>query len=316
MFGYSGDNVPATSAALYYPGGLSRDAAGNIFIADIDDSIIREVNTSGIITTVAGTPTIYGYSGDGGLATSRASLSSPTDVFINSFGNMFIADSENGVIREVVCATTGTLSCTSPQGETAGYIYTVAGNFYRSGTYFGDGGPATSAGLSFPASAAVTGAGNLYIADEDNCRIREVNAVTGIISTIAGDSDCTFTGDGRAVDNSLGFPGGVRVDANGNVFISDLQQRRGSLGGWRRHTDHVGRNTAGQRLFGRRRSGHHRRVVVSRGLVRGCVGKYLPSLMGRIIASERSTPSRRSAVPPAASISRPRTSAPRAHRLT
>ena len=220
MFGYSGDNGPATSAAIYYPGGLSRDAAGNIFIADTDDSIIREVNTSGIITTVAGTPTIYGYSGDGGPATS-ASLSSPTDVFIDSFGNMFIADSENGVIREVVCATTGTLSCTPPAGETAGYIYTVAGNFYHSGTYSGDGGPATSAGLSYPASAAVDGAGNLYIADEDNCRIREVNAVNGIISTIAGDSDCTFTGDGRAVDNSLGFPGGVRVDANGNVFISD-----------------------------------------------------------------------------------------------
>jgi trimeric autotransporter adhesin len=220
MFVYSGDNGPATSAGLNNPAGLSRDAAGNIFIADAGNSIIRKVNTSGIITTVAGTPITFGYSGDGGPATS-AQLSFPSDVFVDNYGNMFIADSGNDVIREVVCATTGALSCTPPAGKTTGYIYTVAGNSNYGGTYTGDGGPATSAGLNLPSSVAVDGAGNLYIADEDNCRIREVNAVSAIINTIAGDGECWFTGDGPAVENSLDFPEAVRVDANGNVFIAD-----------------------------------------------------------------------------------------------
>jgi hypothetical protein len=223
--GYNGDGGPATSAEIYYPEGLSRDASGNIFFADSYNYIIRKVDTSGNISTVAGTPDSAGYSGDGGPATS-AQLYYPADVFVDSYGNMFITDYQNHVIREVVCAVTGTLTCTPPAGETAGNIYTVAGNNALGGGYGGDGGPATSAKLYYPTSAAVDSAGNLYIADYQNYRIREVNAATGIINTIAGNGNAGFTGDGPALENSLFYPIFVRPDANGNVFIVDSYNHR------------------------------------------------------------------------------------------
>jgi hypothetical protein len=220
---YGGDGGPATSAEVNYPAGVSRDANGNIFIADQNDQIIRKVDTSGNISTFAGTPGSCTYNGDGGPATS-ASLCSPYDVFVDNYGNMIVADTYNHVIREVVCATTGTLACTPPAGETAGYIYTVAGNHTQG--YGGDGGPATSAKLDIPYSASVDAAGNLYIADTYNQRIREVNAATGVINTIAGNGACAFSGDGPATENSLCYPEGIRSDANGNIFFADNSNQR------------------------------------------------------------------------------------------
>jgi hypothetical protein len=225
--GYGGDGGSATSstAQVYNPLGISRDYSGNIFFADQANQIVREVDAAGNISTFAGTPQSCTYSGDGGPATS-AYLCNPTDVFVDNYGNMIITDYSNQRIREVVCATTPTppYSCSPPAGETAGYIYTVAGN--GSAAYAGDGGPATSAELYYPNSASTDSAGNLYIADTDNCRIREVNAATQVINTIAGNGACGSSGDGPALENDVYYPQAVRSDANGNVFIADTDNQR------------------------------------------------------------------------------------------
>src|SRR5208282_2834094 len=213
--GYSGDGGPATSAELGRPEGIALDGSGNVFIADTDNSVIREVvAATGTITTVAGTPypttDTCNSSGDGGLATS-AYLCQPGGVFVDGKGNLFIADTANHEIREVVAAT--------------GNIQTVAG----SGTpgYSGDGGAATSAQLDLPGGVFVDGFANIFIADAYNSVIREVVAATGNIQTVAGsyyayNFACNFSGDGAlATSAQLCLPGGVSVDGSGNIFIAD-----------------------------------------------------------------------------------------------
>jgi uncharacterized protein (TIGR03437 family) len=200
--GYSGDGGPATSAWLEGPEGVAVDAAGNLYIADGGNSRIRKVTPSGTITTVAGNGR-DGYSGDGGLATA-ASLGYPSDVAVDAAGNLYIADTSNSRVRKV--APTGTIT-------------TVAGNGQQS--YSGDGGPATAASLSQPRGVAVDAAGNLYIADGVNERIRKVTPA-GTITTLAGNGAYKFSGDGGAAAGaSLNFPTGVAVDAAGNLYISD-----------------------------------------------------------------------------------------------
>ncbi|MGB9285136.1 MAG: hypothetical protein WCB59_14085, partial [Candidatus Sulfotelmatobacter sp.] len=225
--GYAGDGGAATSAELNGPEGLFVDASGNLFIADTQNSVIREVTASnGNIITVAGTG-VAGFSGDGGLATS-AQLYDPYGVFVDSAENIFIADTDNCLIREV----------------SSGNISTVAGNPLASPTpcgYAGDGGPATSAQLDEPFGVFVDGSGNIYIADTENSLIRVVNSGTqpvtiaqitipaGDIQTIAGISydagegaSCMFTGDaGPATSAYLCQPDGVFVDGSKNIFIAD-----------------------------------------------------------------------------------------------
>jgi beta-lactam-binding protein with PASTA domain len=215
--GFSGDGGPATSAELYIASGLAADSAGNLYIADVENSAIRKISaTTGIITTVAGNGTI-GFSGDGGPATSAA-LSFPSDVAIDSEGNLYIADSYNNVIREVMAAT--------------GIIRTIAGNGTGAGTgnggYSGDGGSATSAEFNYPSGVAVDPTGNLYIADSYNNVIREVTAATGIISTVAGNGTGAGTGNGGysgdggpATNAQFNYPSGVAVDPAGNLYIAD-----------------------------------------------------------------------------------------------
>jgi sugar lactone lactonase YvrE len=215
--GFSGDGGPATSASLAYPGGVAVDAAGNLFIADYN-RIRRVDGTTGIITTVAGNG-ISGFGGDGGPATS-ASLDRPGGVTIDAAGNLLIADQFNHRIRRV--------------DGTTGIITTVAGN----GTPFfnGDGGPATSAALDYPAGVAIDAAGNLLIADRVSDRIRRVDGTTGIITTVAGGGTGTggasrptagFSGDGGpATSASLFNPAGVAVDAAGNLLIADQSNQR------------------------------------------------------------------------------------------
>jgi uncharacterized protein (TIGR03437 family) len=205
--GFSGDSGPATGARLGQPAGLAVDAAGNLYIADYGNQRIRRVSPAGIISTVAGNGQ-QGYSGDGGPATS-ASLQGPWGVAVDAAGNLYIADQFNDRIRRV-----------SPSG----IISTVAGNGQRG--YSGDGGPATSAALSYPAHVAVDAAGNLFIADQENHRIRKVSAA-GIISTVAGNGAYKFSGDGGpATAASLNGPRGVAVDAAGNMHIAgDGNQR-------------------------------------------------------------------------------------------
>jgi len=159
----AGDGGPATSASLSEPFGVAVDAFGNLFIADTNNRRIRKVDPNGIISTVAGDVTI-GYFGDGGPATD-ASLSQPSGVTADASGNLFIADTQNFVIRKV---------------DVNGIITTVAGNGAYG--YSGDGGPATSASLSYPSGVAVDASGNLFIADRNNDVIREVLQREGILS--------------------------------------------------------------------------------------------------------------------------------------
>ncbi len=203
--GYNGDGGPAASAELVQPSGVAVDASGNVFIADAGTSVVREVvAATGNIQTVAGNG-IWGYTGDGGLATS-AELASPSGLVVDASGNIFIADTSNAVVRVVIASS--------------GNIQTVAGN----GTvgYAGDGGPATSAQLSVPYGVSLDGSGNLFIADLSANVVREVIASTGIIQTVAGNGTSGYTGDGGpATSATLGGPYGVAVDTHGNIFIAD-----------------------------------------------------------------------------------------------
>lgn len=200
---YSGDGGVATSAQLCLPSGVSVDGSGNIFIADTDNSVIREV-VAGNIETVAGTGT-QGYAGDGGPATS-AELNFPNGLFVDNSDNVFIADTENFVIREVSSST----------------IQTFAGN--HTVAYSGDGNAATSAALSAPGGVFVDGSEDLFIADTYNCAVREVAAASGNVQTVAGNGTCGYSGDGAAATSAeLNYPDGVFVDSGGDIFIADTE---------------------------------------------------------------------------------------------
>lgn len=205
--GYAGDGGPAAYATMNMPAGLAVDTIGNVYIADGGNNCIRKIDTSGIITTVAGNG-IMGYSGDGGPAAS-ASLSYPAGVFADSIGNLYIADSGNNRIRMV---------------DIFGTITTVAGDGLMG--FSGDGGPGISASLNYPSGVFVDIAGNLYIADSSNNRIRRIDAF-GTITTFAGTGAMGYSGDGvPAVSTSLSYPWGVYGDAAGNIYITDMINQR------------------------------------------------------------------------------------------
>jgi sugar lactone lactonase YvrE len=207
---YNGDNIQATAATLNHPEGVATDSTGNLYIADYSNNRIREVNTvSGQITTVAGNGTA-GYSGDNGAATA-AEIDEPTNVAVDSAGDLYIADYGNNRIREV--------------NHAAGTITTIVGDGYYG--FSGDGGAATNAALDYPRGVALDSSGNLYIADFYNNRIREVNCSTGVITTIAGNGSARYGGDGGAATNAeLYYPTGVAVNAAGNLFIADSNNYR------------------------------------------------------------------------------------------
>jgi len=205
--GFSGDGGPATGAQLSTPRGMAFDGSGNLYVADVYNSRIRRIPPSGIITTVAGNGS-YGYSGDGGPATG-AELRVPNGVAVDGSGNLYVADLNNNRIRKV-----------SP----AGIITNVAGN--GTAGFSGDGGPASSAQVSSPWGVAVDGAGNLYIADSNNHRIRKVSS-SGIIITVAGGGAGIFSGDGGpATSAAISLPYGVAVDGTGNLCIADFFNHR------------------------------------------------------------------------------------------
>src|ERR1051326_2331152 len=226
--GFSGDGGPATGTSLSFPQSVAVDGGGNLYIADALNNRVRKVNAAnGIITTVAGNG-FADYSGDGGSATA-GSLNVPVGVAVDTTGDLYIADAGNNRIRKVTPAGTMTTiagngigtstgdggpatsaSLTAPAGVAvdndgnvyiadpgnrirkitpAGIITTIAGT----GTpgFSGDGGPATSASIKGPAAVAIDGAGNLYIADYANKRIRKVSPAA-VISTIAGGGGSTL----------------------------------------------------------------------------------------------------------------------------
>jgi sugar lactone lactonase YvrE len=223
--GYSGDGGPAVNASLEPPTGVAVDAAGNLFIADYWNNWIRQVDTNGIITTVAGDD-FYGYSGDGGPAT-NASLAAPFGVAVDTAGNLFIADTYNGRIREV--NTNGII--TTIAGDSGIFPAVAASDSDDSPADSGDGGPATNAWLDRPYGVAVDAAGNLFIADTYNYRICQVGT-NGIITTVAGigpgyPAYGSYSGNGgAAVNANLDYPYGVAVDAAGNLFIADSANNR------------------------------------------------------------------------------------------
>jgi trimeric autotransporter adhesin len=218
QLGFSGDGGPATAARLNWPSSLAVDLAGNLFIADHYNHRIRKVSPDGIITTVAGSgqdaPEKGVSAGDGGLAT-EARLNGPFFLTLDGSGNLFFTE-----LGDIFSANRGyRVRKVDPNGR----ISTVAGSDARG--FSGDGGPATQARLDSPAGVAVDTAGNLFIADSDNRRIRKVDR-SGMIRTLAGNGDLRYAGDGvLATATGLRGPGGLVVDAVGNLLFTDRLER-------------------------------------------------------------------------------------------
>ena len=216
--GLWGDGGRATDAPLQAPYNVAADTAGNLYIADTFNNCVRKVDASGRITAFAGVgasgPFNGGFSGDGGRAVD-AELNTPADVAADAAGNVYIADTWNHRVRKV-----------DPSGE----ITTVAGSgatgFGRGG-YAGDGGPALSARLDAAAGVAADAAGNVYIADWNNQRIRKVDAVSGTIAAIAGSGARGYGGDGGPpLRAAMNRPQVVALDGNGNLYIADSENNR------------------------------------------------------------------------------------------
>ncbi|PZF72192.1 NHL domain-containing protein [Taibaiella soli] len=259
-YGYTGDGGPATAAQLNSPHGLALDASGNLYICDEYNGRIRKVSTSGIITTVAG-----GGSGGDGAAATAAALSFPIDVKVDASGNMYISDLQDEKIRKVntagIISTVAGNGTAGYNGEgmqatlaslyycfgialdaagnlyicddynfrirkvnAAGVISTVAGT--GTNGFSGDGGPATSAQLSYSVGIAFDPAGNMYLADRNNNRVRKVNTA-GIISTVVGNGAASFSGDGGpALNAQFDHPYATCFDASGNMYVSDPWNHR------------------------------------------------------------------------------------------
>ena len=250
--GYTGDGGLGTASALNIPEGINFDPAGNLYIADEANHRIRKVTPSGTITTFAGTG-VSGNTGDGGPAVT-ATLSFPQAVAADQSGNVYISDQFGFVLRKV--DSTGTISTVTLSNfiYMAGLATDISGNLYvadpsscvlwrvnSTGSvtalagdavsfqcgYNSDGIPAKQALLNGPYGVAVDAAGNIYIADTFNSRIRVVTRSTGKISTIAGNGTCGFSGDGGLGTAAMVCdPQGVAVDSNGNVYLADTGNAR------------------------------------------------------------------------------------------
>jgi sugar lactone lactonase YvrE len=211
--GNAGDNGPAGAAELNDPSGVALDGAGNVYIADTGNSVIRKITAAtGTIATIAGDG-VEGYGGDNGAATS-ARLNAPAGVSVDLAGDVVVADTANHRVR-LVSGSTGKITTIAGNGATT----SIGG-----GSYSGDGGLATLAGLNFPYAVGYDLSGNMYIPDSGNNRIRMVSASTGKIETVAGSRAQGFAGDnGPATDARLYAPSGVAFDAAGNLLIADTQ---------------------------------------------------------------------------------------------
>lgn len=210
--GFGGDGGAATDAQLAYPRGLAFDAADNLYISDTGNNRVRRVDAGdGSITTFAGNGVYIDYDldvGDGLLAP-FAELSAPLGLAFDADGNLYIAESGNNRVRKV---------------DTAGFISTFAGTgIWGQGGYAGDGGLATAAKLNYPMDVAFDVAGNLYISDSNNYRVRMVEKTSKNISTIAGQGYPGWSPDGTlAVDAYVCNPTGLAFDADGNLYIADF----------------------------------------------------------------------------------------------
>jgi sugar lactone lactonase YvrE len=206
---FGGDGGPATEATLSCPHGVAVDTAGNVYIADSANHVIRRVDPSGTIVTVAGAGGATGDSGDGGPGT-EARIQGPKGIVLDGAGGLLIADSGNDRVKRLDLAT--------------GIITLVAGTGDPGGA--GDGGPATEAQLVEPRTLAVGPDGSVYIAEPKAHRVRRVDPA-GVISTFAGTGRAGFSGDGGPAGRAqLDFPRGVGADSAGNVYIADSLNQR------------------------------------------------------------------------------------------
>ncbi len=199
--GTSGDGGPATAANVEQGYGLATDPSGNVYLADDLNSGIRKISSLGIISTIGGTGT-PGYNGDG-IAATTAQVNGPTAVVADASGNVYVCDNNNNRVRKI---------------SASGIMTTIAGTGVAA--YLGDNGPATAAQLNTPDGLALDAAGNLYIADDINFRVRKVDP-TGIITTVAGTGISAETGDGfPATAAQIGLVSGLAIDGLGNLFLS------------------------------------------------------------------------------------------------
>jgi sugar lactone lactonase YvrE len=208
--GFSAISGPANASQLDSPQGLALDTANNLYIADTHNHVIRKLNlTSGILTTIAGTGT-PGFSGDNGPATS-AQVDLPTALALDAQNNLYLADTRNHRIRRIAATT--------------GLITTIAGNGTQG--FSGDNAPATAASIDSPTGLALDVSNNLYLADTHNHRIRRIDAVTGLITTIAGTGSLGYSGDSaQATAATLALPHGLTLDAAGNLYFADTSNQR------------------------------------------------------------------------------------------
>jgi len=205
--GYSGDGGPASAALLYYPKDIALDASGNLYIADTTNRVVRKVSTNGVIQTIAGIGGSFGFSGDGGPATS-AQFKSPGSVTVDASGNIYILDYLDNRVRKV---------------DSGGVITTVAGNGESNIT--GDGGAATSAAIYLPRSIEIERDGSFLISGDDH-HIRRVNTA-GVINTIAGYGLPGFSGDGGPpLDARLTMPRGMAIGTAGEIYLVDWGNKR------------------------------------------------------------------------------------------
>jgi sugar lactone lactonase YvrE len=222
---------------------LAVDSSGNIYIADSYDHRVRKVDAvTHIITTIAGTGT-FGLSGDGGPATA-AQIYYPSDVALDSAGDVFFTDYSNkrlckvdtsGVISTFLTTTATPYSLAIDASDNVYFLSADRAYKYTHSTGLtaiiaggsisgmaGDGGPGTAALLNGPMGISVDGAGNAYIADTYNARIRRVDATTGVITTVVGSGTPSYLGDGgQATLCGINQPNGVKVDSAGNLYIAD-----------------------------------------------------------------------------------------------
>ena len=211
--GYTGDGGKATAADIGSSYGVAADAAGNVYISDYFNNVVRKVTPAGIITTIAGIAGGGGYNGDNILA-NTALLNGPMGVTVDGLGNLYIADKFNERIRMV---------------NTAGTITTIAGNGLHGGWNvpgYGYGGPATAASLDYPVSIALDCSGNIYISDQGSETVRKIDP-SGNIWNFAGNHAGGYNGDGiPATSAQLNEPSGITADCEGNVYIADAWNNR------------------------------------------------------------------------------------------
>lgn len=246
------DGIAATSSTLFNPSGVAIDSSGNVYVADTSNHRVRKVDSAGVITTLAGTGE-RGSSGDGGSA-ARAELHHPKGIAVSSVGEIFVVDSGNDRVRAIdqlgeISTAPNRARLFRPHGvasDSAGSLYltdedirnhmvwrvgptgratVLAGVPGERGGYL-EGASGGEARLYYPRGIALDAAGNAYVADSWNHRVRKVDA-SGGVTTIAGTGERGFAGDGGlAVEASLRYPGDVQLDDEGNVYVSDSSNHR------------------------------------------------------------------------------------------